>query len=226
MRPSVAVPSARTWAKVVIIGAGFGGIEAAKSLRSAPVEVTVIDRQNHHCFQPLLYQVATAAHKSTSPPTCLARRWSKPQEWLRPGPCFPGQIGIVGGTMVAADSLCYPQVRQEFVTENQRPQVRTGMAGYNVVVYFSGCEDDGSCGSLQYSLGIAKSAEFTLTMVNSWNQKKRFAKAYLDAEGNLLLQADVYFDDVTKETVDASARLFDQLAGEFRSMVSSLGTAR
>ncbi len=47
--------------KVVIIGAGFGGIEAAKSLYRAPVEVTVIDRQNHHCFQPLLYQVATAA---------------------------------------------------------------------------------------------------------------------------------------------------------------------
>jgi NADH:ubiquinone reductase (H+-translocating) len=48
-------------AKVIIVGAGFGGIEAAKSLRRAPVEVTVIDRQNHHCFQPLLYQVATAA---------------------------------------------------------------------------------------------------------------------------------------------------------------------
>src|SRR5262245_63124464 len=47
--------------QVVIIGAGFGGIEAAKALRRAPVEVTVIDRQNHHCFQPLLYQVATAA---------------------------------------------------------------------------------------------------------------------------------------------------------------------
>src|ERR1700738_3288834 len=48
-------------AKIVIVGAGFGGIEAAESLRRAPVEVTVIDRQNHHCFQPLLYQVATAA---------------------------------------------------------------------------------------------------------------------------------------------------------------------
>ena len=47
--------------KVVIIGAGFGGIEAAKALRRAPVELTVIDRRNHHCFQPLLYQVATAA---------------------------------------------------------------------------------------------------------------------------------------------------------------------
>jgi NADH dehydrogenase len=48
-------------AKVVIIGAGFGGIETAKALRGAAVELTMIDRQNHHCFQPLLYQVATAA---------------------------------------------------------------------------------------------------------------------------------------------------------------------
>jgi NADH dehydrogenase len=47
--------------QVVIVGAGFGGIEAAKSLSRAPVDVTLIDRQNYHCFQPLLYQVATAA---------------------------------------------------------------------------------------------------------------------------------------------------------------------
>lgn len=46
---------------VVIIGAGFGGLYAARSLRRAPVRVTVIDRRNHHLFQPLLYQVATAA---------------------------------------------------------------------------------------------------------------------------------------------------------------------
>ena len=47
--------------RVVIVGAGFGGLETAKALARAPVEVTVIDRVNHHCFQPLLYQVATAA---------------------------------------------------------------------------------------------------------------------------------------------------------------------
>jgi NADH dehydrogenase len=46
---------------VVIIGAGFGGLEAAKALARAPVDVTIVDRVNHHCFQPLLYQVATAA---------------------------------------------------------------------------------------------------------------------------------------------------------------------
>lgn len=46
---------------VVIVGAGFGGLSAAKELANAPVQVTLIDQQNHHLFQPLLYQVATAA---------------------------------------------------------------------------------------------------------------------------------------------------------------------
>ena len=47
--------------RVVIVGAGFGGLSAATGLRRAAAEVTVIDRRNHHLFQPLLYQVATAA---------------------------------------------------------------------------------------------------------------------------------------------------------------------
>jgi NADH dehydrogenase len=47
--------------RVVIVGAGFGGLSAAMALRRAPAHVTVIDRRNHHLFQPLLYQVATAA---------------------------------------------------------------------------------------------------------------------------------------------------------------------
>lgn len=47
--------------QVVVIGAGFAGLTAAKRLRGADVEITIVDRQNHHLFQPLLYQVATAA---------------------------------------------------------------------------------------------------------------------------------------------------------------------
>jgi NADH dehydrogenase len=47
--------------RVVIVGAGFGGLEAAKALRRAQADVIVIDSNNHHCFQPLLYQVATAS---------------------------------------------------------------------------------------------------------------------------------------------------------------------
>jgi NADH dehydrogenase len=46
--------------RVVIVGAGFGGLEAARNLAKLPVQITLIDRKNHHTFQPLLYQVATA----------------------------------------------------------------------------------------------------------------------------------------------------------------------
>lgn len=47
--------------RIVIIGAGFGGIETARALRGLPADVLLIDRNNYHCFQPLLYQVASAA---------------------------------------------------------------------------------------------------------------------------------------------------------------------
>src|SRR5258707_14589874 len=47
--------------KVVIVGGGFAGLSAARALRSAPVDVTVVDRRNYHLFQPLLYQVATGS---------------------------------------------------------------------------------------------------------------------------------------------------------------------
>ncbi|MDN3919495.1 NAD(P)/FAD-dependent oxidoreductase [Roseateles violae] len=51
---------------VLIIGCGFGGLEAARSLARAPVRITLIDRSNHHLFQPLLYQVATAGLSAPS----------------------------------------------------------------------------------------------------------------------------------------------------------------
>src|SRR5687768_3195803 len=60
--------------RVVIIGGGFGGRNAARALRTVPVNVTVIDRTNHHLFQPLLYQVATA--------TLAANDITAPIRWL------------------------------------------------------------------------------------------------------------------------------------------------
>ena len=46
--------------RVIVVGGGFGGLDAAKSLAHLPVQITLVDRKNHHTFQPLLYQVATA----------------------------------------------------------------------------------------------------------------------------------------------------------------------
>src|SRR6187455_3399241 len=55
--------------RVVVIGGGFGGLAAARKLRHADVDVTLVDRNNHHLFQPLLYQVAAGA---LSPSDCAA----------------------------------------------------------------------------------------------------------------------------------------------------------
>lgn len=61
MPDTPAVPSTASLPRVVIVGCGFGGLFAAKALRRAPIELVVIDRNNYHLFQPLLYQVASAA---------------------------------------------------------------------------------------------------------------------------------------------------------------------
>ncbi len=52
--------------RVVIVGGGFGGLAAGKALGKAPVEVILIDRTNHHVFQPLLYQVATSGTRAVA----------------------------------------------------------------------------------------------------------------------------------------------------------------
>jgi len=54
--------------KVVIVGGGFGGLTAAQELKESTFEITIIDKTNHHLFQPLLYQVATADIKGINFP--------------------------------------------------------------------------------------------------------------------------------------------------------------
>src|SRR5205807_656768 len=72
-RPS---PAQENVPHVVIVGGGFGGLNAARSLRDAPVRVTLIDRQNSHVFRPMLYQVATgilAANEIATPIRTILR---------------------------------------------------------------------------------------------------------------------------------------------------------
>jgi NADH dehydrogenase len=71
--------------RVVIIGAGFGGLWGARALRGAPVDVLLLDRRNHHVFSPLLYQVATAALSPgdiASPIRWILRRQRNLKVWL------------------------------------------------------------------------------------------------------------------------------------------------
>ena len=66
--------------RIIIVGGGFGGLAAAKALKKAPAEIILIDRTNHHVFQPLLYQVATSALAPKSDWLSDSGNSSKPEE--------------------------------------------------------------------------------------------------------------------------------------------------
>jgi NADH:ubiquinone reductase (H+-translocating) len=97
--------------RVVIIGGGFGGLYAARELASEPVDVTLIDRRNHHLFQPLLYQVATAALSPAdiaSPIRSILRRQANVEMMMGEVEdiCTPEQYVVLGnGTRIRYDYL-------------------------------------------------------------------------------------------------------------------------
>lgn len=102
--------TASTEPRVVIIGAGFGGLAAAKALANQPVQVTVLDRENHHLFQPLLYQVATAglSPANIAQPVRSILRNKKNIEVLMAevtGVDVGGETVIAGGRTVPFDYL-------------------------------------------------------------------------------------------------------------------------
>src|SRR6201984_2411969 len=71
--------------RVLILGGGFGGLNAAQELKRAPVEVTLVDRRNFHLFQPLLYQVATGGlspGEITSPLRHILSRNRNTRVWM------------------------------------------------------------------------------------------------------------------------------------------------
>ena len=93
--------------RVVIVGGGFGGLYAAKSLRRAPIELTLVDRRNFHLFQPLLYQVATGAlspGEIASPLRYVLRRHKNTKVWM----AEVRDIDVAGRHVILADgSLPY-----------------------------------------------------------------------------------------------------------------------
>jgi NADH dehydrogenase FAD-containing subunit len=92
----------------VIVGGGFGGVRAAKALAGAPVDVAIIDRSNHHLFQPLLYQVATsslAPHNIASPIRHIFRR--HPNVMV-----FQGEV------------TCVDVMKKEFCVKDAGPPIR------------------------------------------------------------------------------------------------------
>jgi hypothetical protein len=105
--------------------------------------------------------------------------------------------------------------RAEIVTENNRTWLRTQIGNRRVTIYFYAC-NDGGCQSIQYRALFEKSDRFTLAFVNAWNYEKRFAKAYLDADQDLVLEWDVDLDGgVTVGFVSESVATFQTMLTAF-----------
>ncbi|WP_068471208.1 NAD(P)/FAD-dependent oxidoreductase [Candidatus Protochlamydia phocaeensis] len=112
--------------KVIIIGAGFGGINAAQALKKAPVDILLIDRTNYHLFQPLLYQVATAAlsiDNIASPIREILRDQSNAEVIMAEVEkidVIQQKIGVQGGGSYAYDYLIVaPGAKQSYFGHDQ-----------------------------------------------------------------------------------------------------------
>jgi NADH:ubiquinone reductase (H+-translocating) len=96
--------------RVVIVGAGFAGLSAAQALSRADVDIVIIDRQNHHLFQPLLYQVATAGLSPAdiaSPIRSILRSQANAEVVLAEvtGVDLDGQAVVMGDRRMGYDTL-------------------------------------------------------------------------------------------------------------------------
>lgn len=105
--------------RVVIIGGGFGGLYAARSLKRAPVDITLVDRRNFHLFQPLLYQVATGglAPANIASPLCGILKRQK-------------NVRVALGEAVEID------------TANRRVGLATGMLEYDTLIVAAGVRNN------------------------------------------------------------------------------------
>jgi NADH dehydrogenase len=146
-----------TQPRVVIIGGGFGGLQAARALKHAPVRVTLIDKQNHHTFQPLLYQVATAALESTDvafPLRSLLRRHKNTEVLMAEVESIDAAaraVHLVGGHAIPFDYLIFAAGAQSFYFGH--PEYRLNAPGlksltdalemrYRVLVAFERAEQE------------------------------------------------------------------------------------
>src|ERR1700751_4905136 len=106
--------------KVIIIGGGFGGLSAAQALKSAAVDVTLIDRRNYHLFQPLLYQVATgslSAGEIAAPLRGVLSRQKNTRVWLGTVVDIDPdskRVSLADGAIVPYDSLIVAAGSQTF----------------------------------------------------------------------------------------------------------------
>ena len=117
-------------------------------------------------------------------------------------------------------------MRAEISTQNNNTRIRAMFGQRRVTVFFYAC-NDGGCQSIQYRAVYERNDRFTLAFVNAWNYEKRFAKAYLDGDNDLVLEWDVDFDGgVSVEAISESVNTFRTMINVFDRFTPRDASAR
>ena len=119
-----------------------------------------------------------------------------------------------------ASALTAAGYRSQVATANNQKYIKTAMAGYNALVFFYDCNNQG-CGNFQFWVGFTKDPVFTIAYANAWNERWRFVKAAIDSsDGGLLLTQDFTIGGgVSLDNIKEHAGLFDYILrqlGDFK----------
>ncbi len=96
------------------------------------------------------------------------------------------------------------------------PKIEGRIDGKGYSVYFYGCEDGKDCRSINLATGWASDGQYTIDEVNKWNRENRFVKAYIDDEGDPILEMDVNLHlGVTRDNLDKTFDWWSYMMGEF-----------
>jgi hypothetical protein len=148
----------------------------------------------------------------------IALSWTGPslaQTSQTTTPTAPPQIYTSFTPDELANILRNAGYRAEVVHKGNNYSIRTAMAGYNVDVYLY-CNTEVKCTSVDWDMAFVASPQYTLQLANAWNREKRFAKAYIAADGGFFIEYTVEFSGgVTAEAFAQSARRFDSLCGDW-----------
>jgi hypothetical protein len=105
--------------------------------------------------------------------------------------------------------------RAEIVQGSKNRYIRSGLAGRRIAIYMYDCKDQ-ACGSYQFSAIFTKNDKYTPVFVNEWNKKRRYAKAYLDNDGDLNFEWDIDLDGgVTNDYLKTTILSFESYIGSF-----------
>lgn len=168
---------------------------------------------------PALAETSTFGKPKLAEPTSTA---DAPAPVAAAEPAGPANImaSDPAGIADALQSFGYKAVLDK--DGNGDPKILSGAAGSNFSIYFYGCAEGKDCSSIQISAGFDLTNGTTADVMNDWNSKKRYGKAYVDQDGDPWIEMDINLEygGITAETFRDNLDLWERLVADFKTQIN------